>query len=82
MKIPLTVALAKITSESARILGVEAGHLSIGAAADLCIFDPDQYWKVEAKTLESQGKNTPFLGMELQGRVKYTLADGIIVYED
>ncbi len=82
MKIPLAVALAKITSESARILGVEAGHLSIGAAADLCIFDPDQYWKVEAKTLESQGKNTPFLGMELQGRVKYTLADGIIVYED
>ena len=82
MKIPLTVALAKITSEPARILGVEAGHLSIGAAANLCIFDPGQYWKVEAKTLESQGKNTPFLGMELQGRVKYTLADGIIVYED
>ncbi|MEE8254622.1 MAG: dihydroorotase [Nitrosomonadaceae bacterium] len=82
MKIPLAVALAKITSEPARILGVEAGHLSIGAAANLCIFDPGQYWKVEAKTLESQGKNTPFLGMELQGRVKYTLADGIIVYED
>lgn len=82
MKIPLAVALAKITSEPARILGVEAGHLSIGTAANLCIFDPDQYWKVEAETLESQGKNTPFLGMELQGRVKYTLADGIIVYED
>jgi len=82
MKIPLAVALAKITSEPARILGVEAGHLFIGAAANLCIFDPGQYWKVEAKTLESQGKNTPFLGMELQGRVKYTLADGIIVYED
>ena len=82
MKIPLAVALAKITSEPARLLGVEAGHLSLGAAADLCIFDPGQYWKVEAKTLESQGKNTPFLGMELQGRVKYTLADGIIVYED
>lgn len=82
MKIPLAVALAKITSEPARILGVEAGHLSIGTAANLCIFDPGQYWKVEAETLESQGKNTPFLGMELQGRVKYTLADGIIVYED
>ncbi len=82
MKIPLIVALSKITSGPARILGVKAGHLSLGTAADLCIFDPDQYWKVEAKTLESQGKNTPFLGMELQGRVKYTLADGIIVYED
>jgi len=82
MKIPLIVALSKITSGPARILGVKAGHLSLGTAADLCIFDPDQYWKVEAKTLVSQGKNTPFLGMELQGRVKYTLADGIIVYED
>lgn len=82
MKIPLVVALAKITSESARVLGVEAGHLSLGVAADLCIFDPDQYWKVEAATLKSQGKNTPFLGMELQGKVKYTLANGILVYED
>jgi len=43
---------------------------------------PDQYWKVEAMTLKSQGKNTPFLGMELQGRVKYTLSNGIVVYED
>ncbi|MDO8438540.1 MAG: dihydroorotase [Nitrosomonadaceae bacterium] len=82
MKIPLSVALAKITVESARILGVDAGHLSAGTAADLCIFDPDQYWKVEAAALKSQGKNTPFLGMELQGRVKYTLVDGSIVYEN
>ncbi len=82
MKIPLVVALAKITSESARVLGEEAGHLSLGVAADLCIFDPDQYWKVEAATLKSQGKNTPFLGMELQGKVKYTLANGILVYKD
>lgn len=81
MKIPLVVALAKITSEPARILGLEAGHLSIGGAADLCIFDPDQYWKVEATTLNSQGKNTPFLGMELRGKVKYTLANGVLVYE-
>ena len=79
---PLSVALAKITVEPARILGVDAGHLSAGTAADLCIFDPDQYWKVEAAALKSQGKNTPFLGMELQGRVKYTLVDGSIVYEN
>ncbi len=82
MKIPLSAALAKITVEPARILGVDAGRLSAGTAADLCIFDPDQYWKVEASALKSQGKNTPFLGMELQGRVKYTLVDGSIVYEN
>ncbi len=82
MKIPLSTALAKITVEPARILGVDAGHLSAGIAADLCIFDPNQYWKVEATALKSQGKNTPFLGMELQGKVRYTLVDGNIVHEN
>ena len=81
MKIPIAAALAKITVEPARILGLDAGHLSAGALADLCIFDPDQYWTVEASELKSQGKNTPFLGTELQGRVKYTLVDGNIVHE-
>ena len=82
INIPLAVAVAKITSEPAKILGVKAGDLSVGTAADLCIFDPGQHWRVETQILKSQGKNTPFLGMELKGRVKYTLADGIIVYED
>ena len=67
--------------EPARILGLDAGHLSPGAVADLCIFDPLQYWKVETATLKSQGKNTPFLGMELQGRVIYTLVNGEVVYD-
>ena len=81
MKLPLPTAIAKITVEPAKILGIDAGHLSPATAADLCIFDPNQYWKVEPAALKSQGKNTPFLGMELQGRVKYTLVDGSIVYE-
>lgn len=80
-KAPLAQVLAKITAEPARILGVEAGYLSLGATADLCIFDSEQYWKVEATALKSQGKNTPFLGMELPGRVKYTLINGNIVHE-
>jgi dihydroorotase len=80
-KAPLAQVLAKITAEPARILGVETGYLSLGATADLCIFDPEQYWKVEAAALKSQGKNTPFLGMELPGRVKYTLINGNIVHE-
>ncbi|WP_025040805.1 dihydroorotase [Nitrosospira briensis] len=80
-RVPLARVLAKITAEPARILGVEAGCLSLGATADLCIFDPEQYWKVEAAALKSQGKNTPFLGMELLGRVKYTLINGNIVHE-
>jgi dihydroorotase len=80
-RVPLARVLAKITTEPARILGVDAGYLSLDATADLCIFDPEQYWKVDATALKSQGKNTPFLGMELPGRVKYTLINGNIVHE-
>jgi dihydroorotase len=81
-KLPLVAALSRITGEPARILGVEAGHLTPGGDADLCIFDPDHYWMIEASTLKSQGKNTPFLGWELQGKVKYTLINGNVVYAD
>ena len=77
----LSDALAKVTQQPAHILGLDAGHLSVGAAADVCVFDPETYWKVEASALKSQGKNTPFLGMELQGKVRYTLVDGQLVYQ-
>ena len=77
----LPLALAKITSDAARVLNIEAGHLTPGQAADICIFDPERYWKVEAGSLKSQGKNTPFLGLELKGRVRYTLVEGQVVYE-
>ena len=80
-KLPLADAVAKVTLNPARILNIDAGHLSAGAAADICVFDPDSYWKVEAAALKSQGKNTPFLGMELQGKVRYTLVNGQIVYQ-
>ncbi|WP_028461574.1 dihydroorotase [Nitrosomonas cryotolerans] len=80
-RLPLATVLAKITLEPARILGIDAGHLSLGAAADVCIFDPEQYWKVASTVIISQGKNTPFLGMELPAKVQYTLVNGHIVYE-
>ncbi len=79
-KLTPTDALAKVTTQPARILGLDAGHLSVGAAADVCVFDPEAYWKVEASALKSQGKNTPFLGMELQGKVRFTLVNGQVVY--
>lgn len=82
LRIPLRTALARITSDAARILGIDAGHLSPGSAADVCIFDPERYWKVEPAALKSQGKNTPFVGVELRGRVRCTLVDGLVVYEE
>jgi len=80
-RIPLPVALARITSQPAAILGIGSGHLGIGAPADVCIFDPDLYWRVEPAALRSQGKNTPFIGLEVRGKVRATLVDGQIVHE-
>ncbi len=77
----LAETLARITSEPARVLGSPSGRLAPGAPADLAIFDPRAHWRVAAETLKSQGKNTPFIGYELQGRVKTTIVDGNVVYE-
>ncbi len=80
-KLPLLQGLARITTDPARVLAVDAGRIGPGATADICIFDPQCYWKVGADTLKSQGKNTPFTGIELKGRVRYTLVEGQVVYE-
>lgn len=80
-KLPLAATLARITSEPARVLGVASGRIGHGAPADLAIFDPDAPLRVSAQTLKSQGKNTPFLGYELSGRVRYTVVAGNVVYE-
>jgi dihydroorotase len=79
--IPLPAAIAKLTTEPARILGLNNGSLTPGHPADLCLFDPQRYWKVEPRSLKSSGKNTPYQGIELRGKVRATLVDGHIVYE-
>ncbi|MGH8798846.1 MAG: dihydroorotase [Casimicrobiaceae bacterium] len=80
-RIPLAAALSRITVEAARVLGVDAGHLAPGTAADVCVADLDRDWTVTREALQSQGKNTPFVGHELTGRVCLTLVDGLVVYE-
>jgi dihydroorotase len=80
-KIPLPAALAKVTSEPARILGIEAGTIATGAIADICVFDPHARWKVDPAMLRSQGKNTPFNGYEMGGRVNFTLVEGQVVFD-
>ncbi len=81
MKLPLSTALARITSDPAAILGINAGTLSLGSAADVCVFDPRFAYGISREALKSQGKNTPFLGLELQGRVRGTLIDGYLAYD-
>lgn len=81
--VPLRQALAKVTSVPASILtkGSAKGRLTAGAKADVIVFDPAESWRVEADTLLSAGKSTPFAGYELQGRVQYTLVGGEVRHE-
>jgi dihydroorotase len=80
-ELSLAATLARISSEPARILGADAGRLAPGAPADLALFDPAAPVRVAPETLKSQGKNTPFAGYELAGRVRTTIVGGEVVYE-
>jgi dihydroorotase len=81
-KLPLTTALARVTSDAAKLAGItRAGHLAPGARADVCVFDPDARSCVSRESLKSQGKNTPFLGQTLPGVVRYTLVEGRLMFE-
>jgi dihydroorotase len=73
-------SLGAVTHRAARVLGVRAGSLEPGAPADICLFDPVKPWVVQPAALASQGKNTPFLGLELTGRVVRTLLGGRTVH--
>ena len=76
----------RITCDPARVAELDAGKLSVGSVADICIFDPNARWKVEAAAIVSQGKHTPFAfdisGMSMTGRVRATVAGGQLAYQD
>ncbi len=77
----ISKAVAKVTTDAARVAGLAAGGLKAGDVADICIFDPKTRWTVEAKVLASQGKHTPFLGYELGGQVRATIVAGHVAFE-
>lgn len=77
---PLSDAIARITLLPANILGVKAGTLAVKSPADVCIFDPEQRWRLNTETMLSFGHNTPFLGWEFKGRVTHTFIDGRRVF--
>ena len=78
----LSDILKKMTFNPACILGIPKGRLSLGGEADFTIFDPNETWTVDPERFASKGRNTPFAGKTLTGRVKYTIVGGRIVYED
>jgi len=78
----LSTAIGAITCRAARVLGMQAGTLEIGASADVCVFDPERKWTVTEDTLLSAGKNSPFLGRELVGKVTHTVVGGQVVFDE
>ncbi|MCX7203936.1 MAG: dihydroorotase [Burkholderiales bacterium] len=79
--VPLTTALARITTDPERIAACGGGALAPGAPADVCVFDPLGTWVVSRSTLRSQGHHTPFANREVQGRVRWTVVGGRVVFE-
>jgi dihydroorotase len=73
-------AIRKLTIEPARILGIDAGTLSIGAAADVTVIDPDMEWQVDAHAFASKSRNTPFHGWTMNGRAVLTVLGGRVTY--
>ncbi len=76
----LTQAIALLTCGPADAMGLPAGRLHPGAEADICIFDPERPWVLQADAMLSRGRNSPFLGWEFQGQVTHTLLRGRLVY--
>ncbi len=79
---PLLKAIAKITSDPAKILQTPCGCLSPNYPADICIFNPTEKWVATPSMFASQGKHTPFIGRTLTGKVKMTIVEGRIAYEN
>jgi dihydroorotase len=76
----LMQAIALLTVRPARLLGIEAGTLAVGAAADLCLFAPERAWQVQSGKLAGRAQNTPFDGRALEGRVVGTWKSGRRVF--
>jgi dihydroorotase len=80
-RLSLSGIMALMSANPARILGIPKGVLTVGSHADLVIFDPEERWTVDPERFKSRGRNTPFAGMALRGKVKYTIVAGKIVYK-
>ena len=78
--VDIPTLVEKMACAPARLFKLPGGTLRRGAAADVTVFDADVVWTVDPAKFRSKGRNTPYTGMELRGRVECTLVDGRIVY--
>jgi dihydroorotase len=76
----LADAIARLTHLPASVLGLRCSSLTPGCPADICVIDPEHRWRLDSETFASAGKNTPFAGWEMIGKVELTLLGQTIVY--
>ena len=78
--VTVPVLVDRMSSTPARLFGLVGGTLRAGSVADVTVFDPDAEWVVEPSRFVSKGRNTPYAGRTLTGRVRYTCVAGQMVY--
>ncbi len=81
-RLSLSKVIALMTHKGAEICNLNAGTLSAGVKADICLFDPDEQWTLDASKLFSKSRNCPWDGATLKGRVKSTYVNGKCVFDD
>ena len=81
-KMELPAIIRRMTTNPADILHLPKGRMSLGVDADLTIFDPDEEWVIDPERFASKARNTPFAGQKVKGRVKYTIVNGKVIYQD
>ena len=81
-KMELPEIIRRMTVNPAAILQISKGRLSLGCDGDITVFDPDEEWTVDPEQFASKGRNTPFAGRKVKGRVKYTIVGGQVIYRD
>ncbi len=80
--LPLSRVLGLMSAAPAAILGLGKGRIAEGGDGDLVIFDPDEEWIINRTQFVSKGRNTPFHGFTVRGKVKYTISEGAVIYRE
>ncbi len=79
-KLTMTQLVERMSASPAKILGIPKGSLQVGMAADITIADTESSWVIDPERFYSKGRNTPFVGKEVYGKIYYTIADGKIAF--
>jgi dihydroorotase len=80
--LPLHVAVERMTSGPARVLGLPGGSLYEGGPADVTVLSPELEWKLDPALLRSKSRNTPFAGWSLKGKPVLTVVGGKVLHDE